>query len=100
MKIYLVTVIADPLPTPDKALKLNSRTIGFFAKEEDAAVAIIENSDIRESKYYSYAVIEEFEEGIWACSTKEVWYKWDNGSPAKFIKKPEELNHIICFGIG
>ena len=56
---------------------------------------------------YKYAVIEKTADGVhggWGHRRKEYWYEWesDDNTYGNYvpIEKPEELKHVIGWGIG
>lgn len=78
-----------------------TRCFGYFTTFNRAVEAIKENRGNMEECLYDYLVLEEFGEGIFNCSEKEVWFRWDD-SLRKWngVYKPEELENIVSFGIG
>lgn len=80
----------------------DSRTVGFFFKEEDAISCVTENwGDVYEDGHYLLAVIEETWQGLYPHIEKETWFKW-NIKKKKYVKidKPSVFKNIVSFGIG
>jgi hypothetical protein len=78
------------------------RTVGWFKTEEEAK-EIVENNcgDIYECGYYQYAVVEEYESGLYIMSYEKQWYRW-NKEQEKYepIRKPSKFNRICNYAIG
>jgi len=99
MNIFFVTVINDE--------PYRSRCWGFYHDFETAEQGVLENwTDMYELGCYNYAVIEEWPEGIMACSEKETWYSvvYDGNKDGKHvvtkIEKPEKFAQVVHFSIG
>ncbi len=77
----------------------DGRTPGYFNTYE----CVIGNyGDIHETTY-RYAVIEEFDEGLYNIPKLEKWFRWTgNNDSGKYVecKKPDSLKRTVCFGIG
>jgi len=75
------------------------RTFGWYPYEEWAKRAVKNNEcDIHECSYL-YAVIEEFEYGVFPLRKREWWYKW-NGKKYISIDKPKKEKRIVNYGMG
>lgn len=78
---------------------IDSRCVGYYKDLENAKRSIEDNSlDIHEYNY-TYAVIEQFGQGIYYHPEEIQWYVWENG---KYVEsfKPEKLESTISFAIG
>jgi len=78
-----------------------SRCVGYLFNLKDAQHAVLFNqADIFEH-FYTLAVIEEVEEGLYSVPRKEWWYEWSyDTNKCKLIDKPEQAKNSCSFGIG
>ena len=76
------------------------RSFGWYAESNDAIRDVLKNScDIYELSH-TYALIEEIREGIYGCSIKEWWFKWDDKDERYVpIAKPKESVGIINWSL-
>jgi hypothetical protein len=79
--------------------EMGARTWGYFFTREDAVAAMMLSVDT-ECGYYTHAVIEEFEPGIYCLSNIELWYEWVIDVGWRAVEKPESELHIINYGMG
>lgn len=96
--MFFVTV----LNLEGKTELTNSRTMGYFVDFSDAETSVLTNDlDIHEC-CYQYAVIEDIPpKRLYPLRVSEVWFQWDEEADAyKPCTKPEQLKHIVNFGIG
>lgn len=75
------------------------RCIGFTHRLDDAIKAILDNvCDIHEQTF-TYALIEDIEEGLYPNVVSEKWFEWtDDGYHP--IDKPEQFRQYGNFAIG
>lgn len=102
--MWFITVVEkmDAHPKiPDLPDTGETRAFGFFSDKSKAVRSLHENwYDMHES-CYDYAVIEEYEEGIFNDTGKRQWFKWDNTRSGFFeIEEPELVKYIRCFAMG
>lgn len=85
----------------DFAYTGETRCWGFFSDKEKAVQSLHENwFDMREN-VYDYAVIEEYEEGLFNYTGKRQWFQWDEERQGYFeIEEPNGVKHVVCFAIG
>lgn len=79
----------------------HTRVVGWYESLERAEQAVVSNEgDIWET-CYTYAIIEEIEEGLYNTSMNRRIYKY-NVDEDKYepIDEPEWLSHYFGFGIG
>lgn len=104
--IYTVTTVPFNFPHKDKT------TVGFFETFQDAHDHVVGNScDIAEEGYYRYAVIEEYESGIYMVPQLERWYEWSEDrkhskenfliSPGyvQRLERPRKFRNVCCWGM-
>lgn len=84
-----------------------SRTWGWFAKEDDARIAVKMNSGDMHERTFTHVVIEKVPEGI--CPIESVvvqWYQWVYVNYEAYdgyweeCETPEEAENTVCFTIG
>lgn len=80
----------------------DQRAVGWSKSFEYCNQSVQRNScDIHETGY-NYAVIEEFQEGLYPCPPRqEWWYRW-NPTTKRYdpVVKPYEYRHVCNFGLG
>lgn len=85
--------------TLNKSGEYGPRCVGFTYKFTDALKIISNNiCDIHEQTY-TYAVIEEMEEGLYPEVVSEEWFEWVDGGYYP-IDKPEQFKQYGNFAIG
>jgi len=97
LSIYTITTI-------DIGDLSKGRCVGFFV---DGAVAMekVKNNvgDLHEAGFYTHAVIERYEEGIYPCAEDRIFFVWDE-IKGKFVEceEPEQVKEfkLVNFGIG
>ena len=99
--IHTVTTIpyhpADPW---EKRRSHFQRCWGFYHTREEARDGLKYRCD-DECGYYNYAIIEEFEPGIYTAAKNEEWYMYDfNAREWLLVAKPEFSVNTINYGIG
>jgi len=78
-----------------------TRCWGFFSDKGKAAQSLHENWFDMHENFYDYAVIEEYEEGLFNDTGKRQWFKWDEERQGYFeIEEPNGVKHTVCFAIG
>lgn len=86
---------------PSWAKTGESRCWAFYHDKEKAAQSLHENWTHMHEYFYRYAVIEEYEEGIFGYTGNRQWFKWDEERQGYFeIEEPEGVKRIVCFAIG
>lgn len=110
--IYTITCIYDIPPycyeniTKEKREELKKEfnshggisTMGFTFSLQKAKEIVINNKcDIHEQSF-KYALVEQYEQGIYHIPKKEYWFEWINCNYVE-IQKPEKLKHITAFGM-
>lgn len=95
--IYLVTTVYF---NTDKPNDLETRTWCYFNNVYEAIEFVHNNqTDLNESGYWPFAVIEELKEKSMICE-KEVWFQFDEDFQKYLeIVKPIQLEGIINFGL-
>ena len=92
--MYFITAVKDDY---------DNRCVGYFKSLEKATRVLEGNySDISESGYYPFAVIENVKEGIYQYDFRPLWFKY-NKKINRFepSDRPSNIaNNIIGFGIG
>ena len=99
IKIYTVTTIQT---FEDPKQPKRKRCVGFFYDINDAKQAVLENwLDIAEEGRYNYAVIEDFQQGLYSIGEEknQLWFEWNNESYIP-IEKPARFRRVVNFGIG
>jgi hypothetical protein len=104
--IYTITLLSDIVDkkhTNGKVFKhRDSRSVGFFFKKDDAINSVINNDGFMRDDFYTFAVIEKLEEGIYtyACE-KQTWLSWDKIYTCwQFIDAPEDMESTVGFAMG
>lgn len=104
-KIYTITMVDD-------RGGYISRCVGWYKKYKDAKKSVEKNLGKNNGIVYKYAVIEEFECGIYPCckSKNQKWFEakleFDNddylvGCNYEEIEKaPEQFDHTVNFSMG
>lgn len=93
--IYTVTTFRD-------SLLRSPRCVGWF-HDPQRAQACVERNDgnIHEDGYYTYAVVEEVNEGLYPDTPTTWFYEWSYKTKRyEAIVCPERFKDMINFGIG
>ena len=99
--IYVVSTVR--VYNSEYGERSDSRAVGWFETFKDAEEIVIGNyGDIEEAGYYTYAVIEKVEPGLYRFDLDAVWYKFRGRKKitAKRIKCPKKFKSLVGFGIG
>ena len=100
VKMYFITT----LRVLDKVID-DYRTVGYFSSYRDAYDRVINNTcDIFEDGFYNYAVITFIEEGLYANSVEQQWFKMTRNNEViaiiEYHKRPEEIGEYKPYIIG
>ena len=81
------------------------RAPGYFRKLDEAFECISRNrGDIFEDGFYNYAVITFIEEGLYANSVEQQWFKMTRNNEViaiiEYHKRPEEIGEYKPYIIG
>lgn len=98
--MYFVTT----LRVLDKVID-DCRTVGYYKSYGDAYEAIVKNKcDIFEDGFYNYAVITFIEEGLYANSAEQQWFKLTHTNEvfaiAEYHKRPDAIGDYRPYIIG
>lgn len=79
----------------------NMRCWGFYDNFEDAEMVVTDNiTDIYET-IYTYAVIEEYKQGISNYNFERWFYEYNENECGYCpIEEPKELRHYVGFALG
>lgn len=101
-KIYNILVFSELKSNQQGIPELSdNRLVGFYLNKETAFQAVKENwADIWEYGY-DYAIIEEVNEGLYACSTTRWFFKYNiNTKKYEEIPEPILFNHLCGLTMG
>jgi hypothetical protein len=82
-----------------KQFKFDYRTFGFFFTEEEARMAVKENSLNMIECYYDYLVIEQVFPGIHTRQKEIAWFKAKGSNNWISCKRPRVLKGFVDFGL-
>ena len=103
-ELKLIYVVTTLYAKEDEFDITRRRSPGFFYKEEDAERCIKENwGDIYEEMYYNLAIIEPFEEGLYAVVDKIRWFRVERIEQEykiTEIETPKGYQQILGFSLG
>lgn len=98
---YFITVFQK---LPSDALHFdigNRRCWGFFCDKETAVKAVHENWTDMSEYLYSYAVIEEYREGLVGWTGNRQFFQFNAKKKEYFdIDEPAAFRHVGAFSIG
>lgn len=106
-KIFILSAIEFNRNKSDSKLSfvgLNNRSIGWFDSKEKAEYEVLTNGEMIEDSTYNYAVIEEYEEGLYPNLISSSFYKINdqhNYQPINKEELPPEFsacNHFWYYG--
>jgi hypothetical protein len=98
---FIYTVTTVPYHSPKGFLNGEMPRCWGFYTTLDKAIKGLHSSVNDEAGYYTYAVIERVEEGIYAHADEEMWFKYDFKMRAwKEISAPDFSEGIVNYGIG
>jgi hypothetical protein len=95
---YTITTLE---PNKKSGIK-HCRCIGL-AVDKMRAIDIVSHNcgDINENGYYTYAVVERIEPGLYPAVLEAIWFKWNkNKKRYDGCTVPKEFAHMVNFGIG
>jgi len=103
--IWMVTTLAARQDKNSFKRTAYPRSWGYFFAKEQAIEGMHRCCDT-ECGYYTHAIIEEFEPGIYSLAKEELWFVWrgdtnlaGNGEWAS-CEKPETEAGTINYGLG
>jgi len=99
----IYTITAFPGKSDDPTFpKYGNRVFGYFEKEHDATMAIMENRCNMHECLYEYLVVEECSPGILSISFVKQWYKWNyDARKWEACDWPKEIpSNTVNFSIG
>ncbi len=101
--IYTVTTCSFKEDDKGYLQLIRDRCVGFYNELADAMKCVENNwGDIYEEGYYSHAVIERLQSGLYQHPEFTIWFKWDKEKEAyvPFIGTPEGFECVTNYGIG
>ena len=104
--IYTITLLSDIVDkkhTNGKVFKhRDSRSVGFFFKKDDAINSVINNDGFMRDDFYTFAVIEKIEEGVYSCvDENQAWLSWDEKNTCwQLIDAPKDMESSVGFALG
>jgi hypothetical protein len=98
--IHTVTVIPYHPNDPAKLVHFFPRCWGFYATREKARNGLLALVD-DECGYYTHAIIERYQDGIYAHCDQEEWYAFDFEKKSwQPCPKPEFSEFTVNYAIG
>ena len=74
--IYTITAFPGESDDPNFP-KYGNRVFGYYEKEHDAHMAVLEDRCSMHECLYDYIVVEECNPGVHATNRVVQWYSWD-----------------------
>ena len=101
-KYYFITVMEKLEENPYYYVDTGcTRCWGFYTSKNTALTALHENWTDMWETIYTYAVLEEYYEGIGASTMHRQFFKYDKDEDGYFeIDEPECVKHTYDFAIG
>jgi hypothetical protein len=97
-KYYFITVFEK---LDEKWGIKNARTFGFFTSFEKADSVVRGNQTDLWERLYDYAIIEEYDEGLYGWTTYREFYKYNIEEDIyEPIDEPNEVKHYAGFAMG
>jgi hypothetical protein len=81
----------------EDAQNIRTRTTGFFLNKDLAQHIIEHNFDDIHEDNFEFAVIEEFEEGLYICPKKHTYYKWVKDKYVPMKSSPKKVKAYFKF---
>ena len=73
---------------------------GFYHNIKEAVNAVEENKDDLFEGIFLYAIVLEFDEGLYNTPNKEIWFKWSkNQNKYVTCKKPVEKYNFLEYEV-